>query len=136
MNINEKIKEVINTLTAEEIDSVIQSDLKKLSNDQITEYIRRAQDLGRDYFIDMVVNVGGQTSPEYQRRFGQFSKFLIRNKTTREWEVMSGAGLIPSYFAEPPKMVTKEVFISKAHEINIPADVLKEFAELDAGITS
>lgn len=131
MSILEKIYNLIANLSGQEIDSVTQEELKKLSEEQIHAYIHRAQELGRNYYLNMVVDIGLEGKHEYEERNGTFTKWLKYNRENKEWEIVSGAGLIPGLFAEPPKMVAKETFDfdKEMAKKGVPNKTLAQFEE-------
>lgn len=135
MSTLEKIYSLIANLSDQEVDSATPEELKKLTHEQVQAYIHRAQQLDRSYYLDMVVDVGVEGKHEYEQRHGTFTKWLKFNREAREWEIVSGAGLIPGSFAEPPRMVAKEVFDKEMREKGVPVDTLKQF-EKTGPITS
>lgn len=125
MNLKNNIKKLISNLSEDDIDKIDQTDLKYLSQSQISDYIHRAIELDRRYYLEMVCNLEETTS---YLRYGTFSTFVEKAfGPNQKWQLMDGIGLIPlGLIEQAPLMVTKDKFIKEARLVNIPENFIKE----------
>lgn len=122
MSIVQKINAAIKQMSVEEIDTVSQQELKQLTQPQVRRYINRAQELRRNYYINMIVDIDPPLG-HWKERYGTFVTWLVFNQKTNQWEIKNGAGLVPT-FATPPLMVTEENFRKCMKELRVPEDLI------------